>query len=45
MTRSPRAGAIREYEAKYDIVSRLTAFDPTNAHWQRDLAVSTVSSP
>jgi hypothetical protein len=32
--------ALKSYEAKRDIISRLAQSDPGNADWQRDLSVS-----
>ena len=34
------AGALREYRALMTITERLSASDPSNVGWQRDLAVS-----
>ena len=34
------AAALKSYEAKRDIISRLANSDPGNAGWQRDLSVS-----
>jgi tetratricopeptide (TPR) repeat protein len=34
------AGALKEYEAKQGIISRLAVTDPSNTEWQHSLAVS-----
>ena len=40
MAQGDLAGALKSYQAKQTIISRLAKADPGNAGWQRDLSVS-----
>jgi hypothetical protein len=40
MAQGDLAAALKSYEARQNIISRLAQADPGNAGWQRDLSVS-----
>jgi hypothetical protein len=44
MAQGDLGAALKSYEARQAIISRLATSDPGNAGWQRDLSVSYIKS-